>query len=212
MMIIHISGVSCSGKTTLGLQIKKKFKSNVIVKDLDDLFKKFIRTLGPYDPKNPGFKPEKYQAYIDSFIDSKKKSGKILILTGLNIDMGRNKGHYYNITRTKTDKKYYIKILDDTVFKQGFNRELDKCIKRYPIWLKNNKDEILKKLITGKETKEEIFAEKNMKRMFDYAFDYKKVKKTIRETDKYYIKEKYKFMTADNILKNIGIIIRGRGI
>ena len=126
--------------------------------------------------------------------------------------MGRNKGHYYNITRTKTDKKYYIKIPDDTVFKQGFNRELDKYIKRYPIWLKNNKDEILKKLINGKETKEEIFAEKNMKRAFDYAFDYKKVKKTIRESDKYYKKEKYKFMTVDNILKNIGIIIQGRGI
>ena len=40
-MIIHISGAPGSGKTTLGEELQKhfqKYKSKIIVKDLDDLF------------------------------------------------------------------------------------------------------------------------------------------------------------------------------
>lgn len=37
--IIHISGAPGSGKTTLGLKLKKYYKNKVIVTDLDDLFK-----------------------------------------------------------------------------------------------------------------------------------------------------------------------------
>lgn len=94
--------------------------------------------------------------------------------------MGKNPGHYYTIARTKTNKKYYIKIAPSEVFKQGFHREFNKYVERYPAWLKKNKGEMFKKLLKGKETKEEIFTEKNLKRMFDYAFDYDKIKETIK--------------------------------
>jgi len=44
-LIIHISGASGSGKTTLGNILKQQFKNEIIVKDIDDLKKDFIKKL-----------------------------------------------------------------------------------------------------------------------------------------------------------------------
>lgn len=42
-LIIHISGPSGAGKTTLGNKLKEKFKNKIVVKDLDDLRNEFIK-------------------------------------------------------------------------------------------------------------------------------------------------------------------------
>jgi len=42
-LIIHISGASGSGKTTLGNKLKQKFKNEIVVKDINDLKKDFIK-------------------------------------------------------------------------------------------------------------------------------------------------------------------------
>lgn len=41
-MIIHISGASGTGKTTLGKKLSNYFGKTVIVKDLDSLIKNYI--------------------------------------------------------------------------------------------------------------------------------------------------------------------------
>ena len=43
-MIIHISGPSGAGKTTLGNKLKEKYGNKIIVKDMDDLRQDFIKT------------------------------------------------------------------------------------------------------------------------------------------------------------------------
>ena len=43
MSIIHVSGPSGSGKTCLGNKLKEYFKSKIIVKDIDDLRRDFIK-------------------------------------------------------------------------------------------------------------------------------------------------------------------------
>jgi len=74
--IIHISGPSGSGKTFLGNKLKDTFGSKIVVKDLDELFREFMK-------KNKykwgvKFNPDIYQKYIDNYIDKNKK--KILFL------------------------------------------------------------------------------------------------------------------------------------
>ena len=41
-IIIHISGVSGAGKTTLGNKLTEQFKNKIVVKDIDDLRRDFI--------------------------------------------------------------------------------------------------------------------------------------------------------------------------
>ena len=66
-MIIHISGVSGSGKTTLGNKLKKKLGKKIVVKDLDDLRDKFIKS--HYGEKRWTYiNVSKYQKYIDNYI------------------------------------------------------------------------------------------------------------------------------------------------
>ena len=79
--IIHISGVSGAGKTTLGNKLKEQFKNKIVVKDIDDLRTEFIKKY--YDNKKFDIiDKEEYQIYINNFI--KKHSSKPLIFVGLN--------------------------------------------------------------------------------------------------------------------------------
>ena len=42
-VIIHISGASGSGKTTLGIKLIEQFKNKIVLKDIDNLKKDFIK-------------------------------------------------------------------------------------------------------------------------------------------------------------------------
>ncbi len=75
-MIIHISGAPGSGKTTIGLKLKKHYKTKVIVKDLDDLFAEFMKL------NTTKFSSKKYQNFINDFIN--KHNNKSIIFVRLN--------------------------------------------------------------------------------------------------------------------------------
>jgi adenylate kinase family enzyme len=87
-LIIHISGASGSGKTTLGNKLKQQFKNEIVVKDIDDLKRDFIKK----------FDIIQYQLYIDNFV--KKHSLKPLIFVGLNNIPQWHKNHYYDMHST----------------------------------------------------------------------------------------------------------------
>jgi uridine kinase len=80
-IIIHISGVSGSGKTTIGNKLKKQFKKQIIVKDIDDLRREFIEDYYG-NMKFDIIDMSEYQLYIDKFV--KNNSLKPLIFVGLN--------------------------------------------------------------------------------------------------------------------------------
>lgn len=116
-LIIHISGASGSGKTILGNKLKEKFKSKIVVKDLDDLRDEHIKKT--YDTsKGWSIDEVKYQKFIDNFI---KKQKKPIIFVGLNDNHLGIKKLYYN---THSLYKFYIDIDDKELVKQKCLRML----------------------------------------------------------------------------------------
>jgi adenylate kinase family enzyme len=186
-MIIHICGPSGSGKTYLGNQLKKKFKNKIVVKDLDDLRDEFVKKT--YDlSKSWSFESEKYQNYIDNYVNKQKKP---LIFVGLNDNiLGKNKKLYYNV---HSQYNYYIEIDDMVVVKQ-------KCIRFITDELKNivndkfamrdlvhNNPFFVKMLIKGIKT--QCGADDTVKMNNKWKKDYKKMG--------------YKFMSRENIYDNV---------
>ena len=189
-MIIHICGPSGSGKTYLGNRLKKKFGRKIVVKDLDDLRDEFIKSF--YGTKRWTYINEKkYQNHIDKYITKNKK--KIVVFVGLNDNtiFGKNKNLYYNL---HSDYNFYIKISDKIIVQQ-------KCLRLLNEIQKNKEamnDLIYNNKFFIKKFSEDIKTECSLK-------------KTIRMNKKWnkdYKKQKYKFMTRENIYKSVCKIVK----
>jgi adenylate kinase family enzyme len=183
-LIIHISGASGSGKTTLGNKLKEEFKSKIVVKDLDELRDEFIKEF--YGNKKWTYIDEnKYQSYIDSYINKQKKP---IIFVGLNDNTvyGKNKNLYYNV---HSQHNYYIEIDDMIIVKQ-------KCIR------------LLNDIQTDKMAMEDLVKnnEKFVKKFTDAIKIECSAKQTIKQNNKWkkdYEKQGYKFMSRENIYKSV---------
>jgi deoxyadenosine/deoxycytidine kinase len=109
-MIIHISGASGSGKTTIGIKLQKRFKNKVVVKDLDDLRDEFIKET--YDTS-------KRFTYITEYISTINKP---LIFVGLNQNnWGKDKKLYFKL---QSEFNFYIDLDDETILKQKCTRTI----------------------------------------------------------------------------------------
>lgn len=118
MTIIHISGPSGAGKTTIGNKLKDKFGAKIVVKDIDDLRTEFIKEF--YGEKKWNvINKNAYQKYINSYISSIKKP---LIFVGLNNMPWWHKDLYYNM---HAEHCYYIDLDDKTIIKQKCVRLLN---------------------------------------------------------------------------------------
>ena len=190
-LIIHISGATGSGKTTLGNKLKEKFKNKIVVKDLDNLRDQFIKSY--YGEKRWTYIDEnEYQSYIDSYINKQKKP---IIFVGLNDNTryGKNKNLYYNV---HSQYNYYIDIDDMIIVKQKCIRLLndiqtDKMAMEDLV--KNN--EIFVKQFT-KEIKIECSAKQTIKQNNKWKKDYEK--------------QDYKFMSRENIYKSVVKVLNNK--
>ena len=190
-LIIHISGASCSGKTTLGNKLKEQFKSKIIVKDLDILRDEFIKEF--YGNKKWTYIDEnEYQSYIDSYINKQKKP---IIFVGLNDNTvyGKNKNLYYNV---HSQHNYYIEIDDMIIVKQ-------KCIR------------LLNDIQTDKMAMEDLVKnnEKFVKKFTEAIKIECSAKQTIKQNNKWkkdYEKQGYKFMSRENIYKSVVKILNNK--
>ena len=71
-IVIHISGPSGAGKTTLGNKLQEKFGNKIVVKDLDNLRDEHINKT--YDTSKGWSVDEvKYQKFIDDYISKQNK-------------------------------------------------------------------------------------------------------------------------------------------
>ncbi len=122
-MIIHISGTSGSGKTTLGNDLKKKYKSKVVVIDTDSFIQhgtkeaKILQKI-----KNPKEYKKQWKNIIKAKIDEyiNKYPNKNIIFTGLlnnwAIDDEPYKMHihchkfFIKIPLAEIIKRYYLRI------------------------------------------------------------------------------------------------------
>lgn len=186
-MIIHISGPSGSGKTFLGNKLKEKFGNKVVVKDLDNLRDEHIKK--SYDTSKGWSVDEvKYQKYIDDFI---KKQKKPIIFVGLNDNPMGIKKIYYDI---HADYKYYIDIDDKEVLKQ-------KCLRMLTEEIPNDKY-AMKDLVDNNER----FI-KGMKHAIEYACNLKEIRKENNKWKKDYKKMGYKFLSREEIFKNVSKLL-----
>jgi len=188
-IIIHISGASGSGKTFLGNQLKEQFGKKIIVKDLDDLRDEFIKIF--YGDKKWTYINEKeYQNCIDTFINKQKKP---IVFVGLNDNTvyGKNKNLYYDL---HSHYNYYIDIDDMIIVKQKCLRYFEDIQHdKYAMNdLVNNNEYFLKQV--SKAIKRECSAKKTIKMNNKWKKDY--------------LKQGYKLMTRENILKNVSKILK----
>jgi len=186
-MIIHISGASGSGKTTLGNKLKEEYNNKIIVKDIDDLRRDFIKDFYG-DNRFDIIDKNEYQKYIDKFIENtqQKHSTKTLIFVGLNNMPWWHKNHYYDL---HSNHNYFIDLDDETILQQ-------KCRRLLLDWA--NSDEDMEYLV--KHNKKYI---RNVSNAITEECNLKKTKKMNKKWKKDYTKQGYKIMTRDDIYKKI---------
>lgn len=136
--IIHISGPQGSGKSTLGEIFKKRYRSSVVVEDLDILRSQI---------KNKN----NMKSIIDQFIKKSCNDNiKAIILVGLSAEkcLGDTKDKTFIEINTK--HKFYIDENDVVVLKQRFFRQIEKLASRkewfFDKW-QEDPDEIQDKLL-----------------------------------------------------------------
>jgi len=182
-MIFHITGPSGVGKTTIGLKLKEKFGNKIVVKDIDDLRREFIKE----HYKNKKFNiidKDAYQNYIDDFVNINSK--KSLIFVGLNHMPWWHKNLYYNMHSTYN---YYIELDDATIIKQ-------KCRRLLLDWA--NSEEDMEYLVSNNKKYIE-----NVSNALAEECNLKKMNKMNAKWKKDYAKQGYKSMSRDNIYKHV---------
>lgn len=209
-LIIHISGSSGAGKTTLGLKLKKEYGDKIIVKDLDDLrddFRKYHIDKGTSVKMFKKNFKKNYQSFLDDYIDKQKK---ILIITGINTyingEQFRYKDHDWKVEyklNTHADYKFCIKLSTDEILKQRWYREYDMFIKFTCNDLKHSKD----RLYEIYKNHNESYKIGNIVPDLEWLFNRKLHEQHINNWNNFYEKEGYKFLTRENIFKAVSKII-----
>lgn len=196
-IIIHISGASGAGKSTMGNKLKKKFKDHIVVKDIDDLRHDFVDdTYGGYDEFDKtgiSWDHKAFQSYIDKYVN---KQTKPLIFVGLSTLPWEQISEtiYYDM---HADYNYYIQIDDMEVVKQ-------KCIrfitKRLP------------KIIKSESTKQRLVSEneetvEGLKDLIEYECGADETLKMNKLWNKDYEKFGYQFMPHERIFESVSKIL-----
>ena len=187
-IIIHISGCSGAGKTTLGNKLKKTYGNKIVVMDIDILRHKFIQKEYGKQPIKK-FNKEKYQAYIDNYILQQHRP---LVFVGLNIMPWWHKNLYYNM---HPNYKFYIKLDNDTIFTQRCSRFIN------DVFIEHKK-ELINNLIKDDNKLTDIykFGLKN-------ECNYKTIIKMNDIWNKDYKEQGYKFLSQEEIFNEILKII-----
>jgi adenylate kinase family enzyme len=134
-MIIHISGSSGTGKTTLGKSLKMKYLSKIIVLDLDDLLHEHLDKLVTLK-KSTSFIVKNFNTLHQEFIDKiiTKYKFKIIIFVGLSFDLPKGRrielygkpAFLHNLKYdVHADKKFFIDIPEELHMKRLFLRSMD---------------------------------------------------------------------------------------
>ena len=216
-MIIHISGASGSGKSTIGDKLKKYFKGNkVIVIDMDDIMDIFIEKHTKEIDTTEQF-GIKYQKFIDNYIEQMRKKYNNIIFVGLNAFVV-NESHYYEnelgieksiklpkkYFNLQSDYNFYIDLPSEIIIKQMFYRGYDKHIDWFCKWMKDRKNIVFNELINDEKK-----AQKDISIAINRLFDFTDINKNIVTWNKFYKNKKYEFLSREEIYDKIIKIMNG---
>ena len=193
--IIHISGSSGAGKTTLGEKLQDKFGKNIVVKDFDELRDEYIKKhvdLYKQLPVDWSVDYDKMQEYLDDYIT--QNNHKPLIIVGLNDNvLGDSKSRFLYF-KIPAIYKFFIDIDDKIILQQKCTRfittQLPKQLVDYPNVMQDivqNNKRFLK--LTCQGIKAECSEKKMLKDNNRWRKDYKK--------------QGYKFMSRDDIFTHV---------
>ena len=201
-MIIHIAGPSGSGKTTLGNKINKNNKC--IIVDTDDIddhnFNRLLKSNIEFRKSIMGTTNRKWSTILDNknleklnkIIQIAKKQNKVLIITG--ISFAFSKADPSKIA----DKKYFINIDNETLFRRVNLRMLDDIIKnksKIKNLFKNEKTNMLN-IITHK-----LSHQFNLRGPFIES--YYMIVEDNNKKQKEYKQNNYKILTPEQIYKSV---------
>jgi len=182
-LIIHISGPSGAGKTTLGNKLIDKYGTKIIVKDIDDLRKEFINHHYTKTWNFKDFNADAYQTWIDLFV---KKNKKPIVFVGLNNMPWWHKNLYYDM---HSQHKFYIEIDNATILKQ-------KCLRLFNAIL--NDDRVMNDLVNNNKK----FIKFTTSSIEHECNDKKNIKMN-KIWNKNYKEQGYIFMSRDDIYKKV---------
>lgn len=194
-IIIHITGTSGAGKTTLGEKLIQTFKNNIVVKDLDEFSSQFEKETG-LSNDNENYE-KKYQEYINKYI--KKNNNKPIVFVGVNNNPWWNKKLYYNLHSTHC---YFIDLDIDTIFIQRCQREIQQYFFGF------NKD-IMFDNIKNNPKKALSIMDFHINNS-DGNCNYSGIKKLNDMWRKDYKKQNYIFETRENIYEKVKSIIENK--
>lgn len=191
-LIIHVSGPSGAGKTTLGNKLKQKYGNKITVKDVDQLRKEFINKT--YGDKFTWklFESDKYQKFIDDYI---YKHHKPIVFVGLNNYPWHKKNLYYNM---HSNYNFYIDLDDKIILQQRCRRFITDQLQD----MINNKD-IIDQLVNNNQR----FID-GVTNGLKYECGLNKIIKMNKDWNKNYKKQGYKFMSREDIYKKITSILK----
>ena len=203
-MIIHIAGPSGSGKTTLGNKLKKKIKDCIIV-DTDDIddnnYNNLLKSNKEFRKSIFGTSNRKWRKILDNknynTLQNILAKNKNIIIVGISLDFSKSDPSKI------ADKKYYIDINNEILFRRVNIRMLEDINKNYlkiKNLLKNEKKNMLN-LITHK-----LSHQYNLRGPFIQS--YYEVEEDNKKKKIEYKKKKYKIMTVNNIYKDICKLIK----
>lgn len=220
-LVIHISGPTILkyglfGTFAVGYKINEKFKDKIIIEDLSNLRRKFIKkkygkrklntitkdTFRPYDKKNvTEIDENEYQKYIDKYI---KNETKPIIFIGDNRYEIKGKPFYHNL---HSQYNYYVEG-DDFDLVEEYCELFMFYI--FSMSIKNIKETKKTKKIHDKKHVAKYFEnviQTSSRNMLKSTFNPTEIIKNNDERTKEYDKQNYKLISSSHINKSIISIV-----
>ena len=212
-MIIHICGASGSGKSFLGLRLKKVLK-NVKIYDMDNIRDSFLKQYSQVVTKDYQWL---YQDYLDRFIKKVHKNCDVIIV-GLNANIvgechiftdkhgGERVMEYPNhCYEIYADHKFYIDLEQSVVIRQRFMRDFDYNIEDFFKILSQRKVSIFESLV-----KDEDDTSKRLCETMKMFINISSFKTETEKWDKFYRDQGYNFKSPDDIYNECIKLIKAK--
>ena len=191
--VIHISGVSGAGKTTLGYRLLDEYKDKIVIYNVDGIRRQFMLDTGTIETDS--FDKKLIERYIHKLMKNVKVPIIFIGINGHGKWSRENRDNYvfFNVNSTHN---FCIDIDEKTLIRQKCHRFLDSVRSTYMTSLQThsliNSNDIFIRYIAN-----DLLNSCDLERIVDMN----------KIWINYYKKNKYKFMSANDTYDSVKVII-----